>query len=420
MIDQKAEDYNNLDTFSDMLSLIDKLIESEESDEVEFKSAAGGFPKSFWETYSSFANTNGGIIILGVKERDGRFFLDNLTQEMASKYRDLFWRNVNNKEVVNVNLLCNEDVDIIKYADCYLLVVRIPRADRNKRPVYQSLNPYNGTYKRNFEGDFKCTDQEVRRMFSDSDTQKSPDARLLRHFSFDDIDLPSFEQYKRLFQLSKPEHPWLSLGNKDLMIKLGGYKIDKSTGDEGFTLAGLLMFGKTESICDDDCVPAFFPDYRELVESGPSQRWGDRICPDGLWQANLFQFYMRVLPKLWEILPRPFQMSADARVEETPAHIAVREALVNALVHADYSVDASIVVTRSKNEIVFSNPGSLLISKTQYFLGGDSVCRNKNIQKMFMMMGRAEKAGSGVDKILSGWRRSNYIFPNMNPLVKVI
>jgi predicted HTH transcriptional regulator len=88
---------------------------------------------------------------------------------------------------------------------------------------------------------------------------------------------------------------------------------------------------------------------------------------------------------LQEILPVPFKLEGDTRKDETPAHIAVREALINTLVHADYSVNASTVITRSKSELMFSNPGCLLVSKQQFYEGGDSVCRNVSLQKMFMM-----------------------------------
>lgn len=106
-------------------------------------------------------------------------------------------------------------------------------------------------------------------------------------------------------------------------------------------------------------------------------------------------------------------MEGDTRKDETPAHIAVREALINTLVHADYSVNASTVITRSKSELMFSNPGCLLVSKQQFYEGGDSVCRNLSLQKMFMMLGKTEKAGSDADIIISGWKKSNWNSPNL-------
>ena len=399
--------------YLDISSFVEELMEKKESVEIEFKSAAGGFPRSFWETYSSFANTDGGTIVLGVKEKKGEFYIDSLTDELIEKYKKEFWSGVNNKDIVNLNLLSNDDVVDAEFDGHKVILFYIPRATRDQRPIYHTPNPYNGTYKRNHEGDFKCTEQEVRRMYADANVAVSADSRILDNYTFEDIDKSSLEQYRRLFDLAKPGHAWLALDDISLLKKLGGYKVDRQTGKEGFTLAGLLMFGKTDAITDEACAPNFFLDYRELGEDTSSTRWLDRIYPDGTWEANLFQFYKRVLPKLQEILPLPFHLEGDTRKDETPAHVAVREALINTLIHADYSVNASTVITRSKNELVFSNPGCLLVSKQQFYDGGDSVCRNLALQKMFMMFGKAEKAGSGADKIISGWRDSNLNSPNL-------
>ena len=81
--------------------------------------------------------------------------------------------------------------------------------------------------------------------------------------------------------------------------------------------------------------------------------------------------------------------------------------------HADYSVDASIIIEKHTNHILFSNPGTLLISRRQYYAGGESVCRNKALQKMFIMLGKAEKAGSGVDKIIKGWEKRYWPIPQI-------
>ena len=72
----------DIQDFSDYL---DTLLNQTECDDIEFKSAAGGFPDSFWDTYSAFANTDGGTIVFGVKEKDGNFFLNGLTDAQIDK-----------------------------------------------------------------------------------------------------------------------------------------------------------------------------------------------------------------------------------------------------------------------------------------------------------------------------------------------
>lgn len=211
----------------------------------------------------------------------------------------------------------------------------------------------------------------------------------------------------------KPSHPWLLLDDKELLTQLGGYRVDRREKIEGLTFAGMLMFGKISSIIDPYCCPAYFPDYREYLSNNPQDRWTDRICPNGTWEANLFQFYMRVFPKLSKALPTPFVLKDGVRVEDTPPHIALREAFINTLIHCDYTINSNITIELRRDKFIFSNPGSLLISISQYYRGGDSVCRNQSLQQMFMHLGSAEKAGSGVNKILQGWKDINFRSPQV-------
>lgn len=415
-----AKQLELFDLFNESLYLIQSdLFPDTESDEVEFKSAEGGFPKDFWKSYSSFANTNGGIIVLGVKEKKGIFFYDGLSKEQIINYQKEFWNNVNNSQKASVNLLQNKDVCEYELDGNKVLCFNIPPAERKLKPVHLTPNPFGNTYKRNYEGDYVCRDEEVRRMLADADLSFSPDSRILDGYSFDDVDANSLKQYRQIFATIRPSHPWISLPDIEFLEQIGGYKKDRKSRKEGFTLAGILMFGKFLSITDEECCPKFFPDYREVFSESEETRWTDRIYPDGTWESNLFQFYKLVYPKLSSRLPKPFQLVKGQRLEDTPAHTALREAFVNALIHGDYSAPGSIIIKSSSNSFTFTNPGTLLVTLSQFYKGGVSQCRNTNLQKMFLMMGTAERAGSGVSKILSGWSslhwRRPYVLAETEP-----
>lgn len=401
----------NFDDDIQLFHLVNSSFQIEENFEIEFKSAENGFPKDLWKSYSAFANTNTGVIVLGVKEERSRFYFEGLSEEQLNKYQKNFWNNCNNPQVVSKNLLSNEDVKILDFKDKRFLAIRVPFASRTERPVYLTTNPFGNTYKRNHEGDYRCTDEEVKRMLADSSSTLNRDGVILEGFTIDDLDKVSIRQFRQLFSSSKGSHPWLALEDLDFLKKIGAYRVDRKSREEGITLAGLLMFGKEDGIKNQDIVPNYFPEYREKLITDNNVRWSDRIYPDGTWECNLFQFYLKVWPKLIATLPKPFQINKDERIDDAPTHIAIREAFVNALVHTDYSVSGNILVELDTEKFVFTNPGTLLVSIHQYYAGGISECRNPSLQQMFMLIGRAEKAGSGVDKIMSGWKSSHWRRP---------
>lgn len=394
------------------LELFDDLALYETVD-VEFKGAKGGLPADLWETYSAFANTEGGTLWLGVSERSGKpevHGLDNAPKVLAD-----FWNTVNNRSKVSANLLKNADAELVTLPDCprQLIKIRVRRAGRRERPVYIGADPLRGTFRRNFEGDYRCSEDEVRRMFADR-AEEPADSRILSGFSMDDLHPDSLRQYRNRFASRAPNHPWLLEDDRGLLSKLGGWRVDRATGDSGLTLAGLLMFGREEAITAPEAVPGFQLDYRERLSSDPNIRWSDRLTLDGTWEGNLFQFYQAAMLKLPKGLPLPFQRDAEGyRKAETPVHEALQEALVNALIHADYAGQGGIVIDRYLDCYELSNPGSLLLSREQLLRGGISECRNKSLQRMFQMLGVGDKAGSGFDKIRSGWASQHWRSPHL-------
>ena len=377
----------------------------------EFKAARGGTPHSLWETYSAMANTNGGTIVLGIGQHGDTFTVDGL--ENVRKTKKEFWDAINNRGKVSTNLLGGESLAVQEVRERDVLVVEVPRANRRQRPVYVGQNPLEGTYRRNYEGDYKCRPEEVGRMLADQ-ADEPADSVVLEHFTVDDLDPTSVQQYRRRFSARSPEHPWLAEDEADFLSKLGAWRRDRHTGLEGLTVAGLLMFGRNEAISDPAAIPEFHLDYREWLTEDPNGRWSDRRTYDGTWVCNVFQFYQRVVGRLTEDLKTPFQLQADlARKDDTVVHEAVREALVNSLIHADYRGQGGVVVEKHRDRLEFSNPGTLLLDVEQILRGGVSECRNKTVQKMFSLLGYGEKAGSGFDKIRQGWASQKWRLPSI-------
>ena len=398
-------------------SYIRTLCDKGESTEIEFKSAKGGFPGSLWETYSAFANTNGGIIVLGISEKSGKFISDKLTEAQIAKLKKTLWDGVNNKTTVSSCLLSDSDVIQTEFDGGFVLVVNIPRAEYTQRPVYLTLNPFGGhTYRRRHEGDYKASDDVVRRLMSEAQVALHPlDKSILRGLSIGaDIDTETIAQYRRLFDSRNEKHPWSELTDMGFLQKIGAYSTDAESGESGFTLAGVLMFGTQEGL--DKAVPYYYVDYRERMSDDPSLRWTDRVYLDGYWEPNLFQFFNRIYPKIRQALPVPFQLEDIVRIDFTSAHKALREAIINCLIHARYGMMNNIVIERYPDRLVFTNPGTMLISVDQFFKGGKSICRNFTLQKMFSFIGFVERAGSGADTIIKGWEENKWPRPQIHEM----
>ncbi len=105
------------------------------------------------------------------------------------------------------------------------------------------------------------------------------------------------------------------------------------------------MFGKERVITE--VLPHYFLDYREKFTD--EERWSNRvISSSGTWSGNLYDFYFMIINKLTSNLDVPFRMQGLIRQDDTRVHAALREALVNALVHADYNGRIGIIIEKTK------------------------------------------------------------------------
>ena len=386
---------------------IKRMIDDWETEVVEFKRAKGAVPASFWESYSAFANTDGGVIVLGVAEDGHKHTVIGVTN--ADKMVAEIWNNANNPQRVSANVLFNHQVYKVDYQGKSLVVVEVPRAERTERPVYVGRDVFRGTYRRNGEGDYHCSQEAVEAMIRDK-CPETADNCLLEDMTIADLNQESIANYRLMFGQSKPEHAWTRIPDDEFLVKIGAAKKD-SKGVVRPMISGLVCFGDFVTI--SNVLPNYFLDYRECLADG--SRWTDRVAAhDATWSGNIIDFYFRIYDKITSSVKVPFRLDdRGLRINETKVHKALRELLANALIHADYHGRQGIVIEKRYSKLMFRNPGCLRMAKEAAIGGGRSDARNSRIFNIFSLINIGERSGTGLSDIYSIWKEYGYEQPSI-------
>lgn len=382
-----------------------------EGNRLEMKAAqgrdgTGAVPRSAWETLSAFANTSGGTIVLGVKEPEPGVF-EVIGLGNPDKVLDDFWNAALSKGKVSARFLKDEDASIEEVDGKHIVVIRVPWVDRHSRPVYINDDLFGGTFRRTHTGDHLCGREEVLSMLRDADTS-SVDGRVIDGARMDDLDYGTIERYRNAFRAERSGSEWNGYDDVDFLRAIGA----TGKGDDGQdhpTGAGLLMFGKDRWITDE--FPHYFLDYRQ--EAGTSERWADRFTSQpGDWSGNVYDFYFRVYNKLKAALKVPFGLDADMRrIDDTPAHKALREAIANCLTNANYYERRGITCVWRDDAITIENPGDFRLPIEEARKPGTSDPRNEVMLKILSFVSIGERAGSGMGTIENGWIAGGYAAP---------
>lgn len=138
-----------------------------ENNRIEAKKALGGLPKSLWETYSAFANTLGGVILLGVEEHEDHSLHPVDLPDPQALIRE-FRALVRDPKTVSVNLLHEDSITWLELDGKDVICIEIPQAQAADRPVYIGADPYTGSYYRSGDGDYRCSRETVTQMLRKS------------------------------------------------------------------------------------------------------------------------------------------------------------------------------------------------------------------------------------------------------------
>ena len=242
------------------------------------------------------------------------------------------------------------------------------------------------------------------------DSSASPaDLVVLDSLDLDALCNDTIQKYRRILSTVKPDLSWNRLSDEALLYRLNAVGRSDTDSELHPTAAGLLMFGYHYEIVKE--FPYYLLDYREVV--GEEPRWIDRVVSDSAsWSGNLFDFYFLVADKLTLGIKTPFALDEHMmRIDDTPVHKAVREALINTLIHANYYERRGLVIIKKLRSYDFSNPGGLRIAPEAAIDGGLSDPRNSTVFTMFTLVNIGERAGSGLSNIFGVWKQQNWDTP---------
>ena len=364
--------------------LIQRLHDIEWED-FEVKDASGGLPKNIWETVSAFSNTAGGWIVLGIHQQGKRYFIKGLP---APEKTEQDFTNTLRGEKFNIKIRpgCKK----YSFSEGTVLAFYIPLSD--KKPIY--FNTPANTFVRTASGDQRATKEEIDALFRDQAFGTQTD-KVIDGLGMARLHTASVNQYREYMQRVNPAHPYNRLTNEELLEKL------RILVEGRLTYSGLLFLG------ENDAIQSVFTDFRIDYFEVPATDYASanpRYTFRLEEQENLWQYFFALFDRLRRSLDLPFQLTPEGFAsDEYPQLEALREALVNLLMHTDYFSPAKPRIRVFTDRIEFFNPGALPKPLATIMREDISIPRNGILAKLFRVVRLAENGGYGFDKMIRGW-----------------
>ena len=383
--------------------LIDRLKRFEWSD-LEFKEARNTAPKAAYETVSAFANSGGGWLVFGVRDRGGALEIVGVMQ--VDKVQNEFLSALRSGQKINRAIGVAEDV--VETDGKTLLVFRIPESPRSDKPVY-----LDGDIRRSFirrgAGDERCSTQEIERFLRDASADRYDGEPLVGLDAEEFFDPESVRWYRRVFDERNPgRHQSLSdvefLNEWGFIVEHGELLVP--------TRAAILVFGRPRHV--RRILPRPIVDCQFIASTLDSwsadRRWTDRIVVE----ENLVLAWLTLSERYVQHAEHPFGVDAATlrRDDDPPDYISFREAAINLLIHQDYGDHgrkASIKFFRDRT--VFWNPGDAFARTDELLDPTEKEVRNPAIVAAFRRIGLGEQAGTGLRAIFRGWQRLGHVPP---------
>jgi ATP-dependent DNA helicase RecG len=353
---------------------IRRLLKQEESLRLEFKEAKTTLPSSLFETICAFLNREGGDIILGVGDSGKIIGID--PSVVPKLIHEIVALSSNLQKLDPPNILFPQEY---KYDARVLIHISVPESSQ----VHKSTNI---VYDRSDDGDFKVTTAaEIAKLYNRKRIHYT-EGIIYPVVRFNDLNRKLFTKARNLIKSTNPSHPWLNVDDQQMLQLAGLHRRDTSTGDSGYTLAAVLLFGK------DHVIKSTLPHYKidALVRKVNIDRYDDRLTI----HTNLIDAYDILMEFIAKHLPDKFAMEGGQRISLRTK--IFREVVANILVHREYTnaqVTTLIVYNNRVETENANNPhgkGPIVPEAFSPFP------KNPLIANFFQQLGRVEELGSGV------------------------
>ncbi|VTR78657.1 ATP-binding protein [Cellulomonas hominis] len=316
-----------------------------EPEDVEAKSGAGGFPTSVRESLVAFSNADGGTILIGLDEGAG-FSVVPIPD--ITRYRD------------NLVALARDSVtpplqiatEIVEVDGIPVLVAQVPPARAEDKPVYvTSKGIVNGAFLRTGDGDRRMSEGEVGLLVAGR-SQPTYDSAPVEGTSTADLDWSSL---RRTLQRVQAGSPKLRIEDEPtVLFRLG--VLAEARPDSPLTLAGLLTFGTYPQ--------QRFPQLMvSVVVHPPDDRTDVRFLDNVTVRGSIPDMVSEALAALRRNLAARAVVGDFGRTDQLDYPMeSIREALVNALLHRDYSPltrGTQVAVELHPDRLTIRSPGGL-------------------------------------------------------------
>lgn len=354
---------------------VEALIAMGEGIDREFKTCRTSLSRSVYQTVCAFLNRQGGHLFLGVRD-DGT--VRGVSSDSIANIRNSFVTTINNPQKIAPPTYLSLNETVIDGR--IVLWTYVPESSQVHR--------CNGRiYDRNEDGDLDVTDHtsHVARLYRRKDTTYSEN-RVCPGVQLDDLRSDLIERCRDQLRVNGRSHPWTRMDDPALVKSAQLHRRDRTTGQEGITLAGVMLLGSDELILQ--VCPAHRTDL--VLRRLDVERYDDR----DLVRTNLIDSYDRILAFVRKHLPDSFYLEGIER--RSLRDVIFREVASNMLIHREYSSRASSRLIIEAGAVRTENPSR------PYGTGPldpeTAVPHPKNpvIGAFFREIGRAEELGSGM------------------------